>query len=392
MNTQQTKALYEAHILPTYARQDVCFTRGAGSYLYDAEGKQYLDFSSGLGVTSIGHSHPKWAEAVAEQAATLAHTSNLYYTQPGGSLAQKLCKLSGLDAASRCFLANSGAEANEGLIKAARKYSEDKYGKGRHTIVTLNRSFHGRTHTALAATGQEAFHTHFQPLTPGFRHTDPGSGDAAPLRMLGDDVCAILLEAVQGEGGVYPLDVAWVKDAAKLCAERDWLLLFDEVQTGFGRCGEWFGYQTLGVKPDGFSFAKGIAGGFPMGGFLLGEKLSGTLTAGLHGTTFGGNPLACAAALATLEVLEGVVMDVPRKGQLLREGILSIGGRVQSVRGKGLMLGIAVDGDPKAYIPQLLERGLVALTAGTDAIRLLPPLTVSDGEIKEALEILRETL
>jgi acetylornithine/N-succinyldiaminopimelate aminotransferase len=388
MNTQQTKALYEAHILPTYARQDVCFTRGVGSYLYDAEGKQYLDFSSGIGTASIGHSHPKWVAAVTEQAATLTHTSNLYYTQPGGVLAQKICNLASLDATSGCFFANSGAEANEGLIKAAKKYSEDKYGKGRHTIVTLNRSFHGRTHTALAATGQEAFHTHFRPLTPGFVHVDANDLDA--LTALGADICAVLLESVQGEGGIYPLEESYVKSVAALCAERDWLLLFDEVQTGFGRCGEWFGYQSLGVKPDGFSFAKGVAGGFPLGGFLLGGKLSGTLTAGLHATTFGGGPLACAAALATLEVLEGVVGDVNRKGQLLRDSIEAIGGKVRGVRGKGLMIGISVEGDNKAYVPHLLERGLVCLTAGTDAVRLLPPLTISDGEIKEGLTVLRE--
>jgi acetylornithine/N-succinyldiaminopimelate aminotransferase len=207
------------------------------------------------------------------------------------------------------------------------------------------------------------------------------------LETLGSDVCAILLEPVQGEGGVHPLDGGWVKAVAKLCAERDWLLLFDEVQTGFGRCGDWFGYQHFGVQPDGFSFAKGIAGGFPMGGFLLGDKLNGTLTPGLHATTFGGGPLACAAALATLEILEGVIGDVGRKGQLLRDGLAGF-----ETRGRGLMLGISVKGAPKAYIPRLLERGLVCLTAGADALRLLPPLTVSDSEIVEALAILKEVL
>ncbi|MDR0324821.1 MAG: aspartate aminotransferase family protein [Oscillospiraceae bacterium] len=387
MDLTQIKTLYGAHILPTYGRQEVCFVRGEGSYLFDSAGRRYLDFSSGLGVNSVGHAHPDWVKAVAGQAGTLVHTSNLYYTEPGGLLAQKLCELSGLDA---LFFSNSGAEANEGLIKAARKYSEDTYGPGRHTVVTLNRSFHGRTHTTLAATGQDAFHQYFQPLTPGFVHVDAGDIDA--LKALGNDICAVLLEAVQGEGGVYPLERDYVQAVAALCAERDWLLFFDEVQTGIGRCGPWFGYQTLGAEPDGVSFAKGVAGGFPLGGFILGQKLRGVFTPGLHGSTFGGNPLACAAGLATLEILSGVISDVERKGRLLRDGLEAIGGKVRGTRGRGLMIGIIVDGDPKAYMQTLLGHGLVCLTAGADAVRLLPPLTVSDAEIREGLAILREVL
>jgi len=382
MNYTQTKALYDAHVLPTYARQEVCFVRGEGSYLFDGTGRRCLDFGSGLGASSIGHSHPEWAAAVAEQAKTLAHTSNLYYTRPGGLLAERLCGLSGLD---KVFFSNSGAEANEGLIKAARKYSEDKYGKGRHTIAALNRSFHGRTHTTLAATGQEVFHQYFQPLTQGCVHAE--ANNIGALRALGNGICAVLLEPVQGEGGVWPLDDSYVKAVAELCAERDWLLLFDEVQTGFGRLGKWFGYQMIGVAPDGVSFAKGVAGGFPLGGFLLGKKLSGTLTAGMHGSTYGGNPLACAAALSTIEILSNVIDDVGRKGQLIRDGLKDF-----TVRGRGLMLGIEVKSDPKEYIPRLLDRGLVALTAGGDAVRLLPPLTVNDAEIKEGTAILREVL
>jgi acetylornithine/N-succinyldiaminopimelate aminotransferase len=383
MTFQQTKQLYDGHVLPTYARLDVCFTRGEGSYLYDCDGKKYLDFSSGLGAVSVGHAHPVWAEAVARQAAALTHTSNLYHTEPGGLLAEKLCKLSGLDGV---FYANSGAEANEGLIKAARKYSEDKYGKNRHIVITLNRSFHGRTHTTLAATGQDVFHRYFQPLTEGFIHVD--ANDFGAIEALnGGGVCAVLLEPVLGEGGVYPLDESYVKAVAELCRERDWLLLFDEVQTGAGRLGTWFGYQSLGLVPDGFSFAKGIAGGFPMGGFMLGGKLKNVLTQGLHGSTFGGSPLACAAALATIDILSSVIYDVERKGKLLRDGLSGF-----ETRGRGLMLAIVTQDEPKSYIPKLLERGLVCLTAGSDAVRLLPPLTVSDAEIEEGLSILREVL
>ncbi|MDR1669610.1 MAG: aspartate aminotransferase family protein [Oscillospiraceae bacterium] len=388
MNFTETKTLYDNHVLPTYARYDVCFARGEGSYLFDDTGKKYLDFSSGIGVNSIGHAHPKWVAAVAAQAGTLTHTSNLYYTEPGGLLAQKLCELSGLNAV---FFANSGAEANEGLIKAARKYSADKYDNNRHIVITLNRSFHGRTHTTLAATGQESFHKHFLPLTPGFVHVDPN--DLGALEAQGGDVCAVLLEAVQGEGGVYPLDKDYVQAVAKLCAERDWLLLFDEVQTGIARCGTWFGYQQHGVLPDGISFAKGVAGGFPLGGFILGEKAKGVFAPGLHGATFGGTPLGCAAALAALDILSGVIEDVPRKGKLLRDGIEAFGSpKVHGTRGLGLMIGIAVEGDPKAYVKELLAHGLVCLYAGSDAVRLLPPLTVSGAEIAEGLSILREVL
>lgn len=388
MDFTHIKSLYDENVLPTYARQEVCFVRGEGSYLYDTANKKYLDFSSGLGVNCIGHAHPKWVSAVAEQAAKLTHTSNLYYTEPGGLLAQKLCELSGL---AGVFFANSGAEANEGLIKTARKYSEDKYGTGRHTIVTLNRSFHGRTHTTLAATGQDVFHKYFQPLTPGFIQADAGDIDA--LKALGDDICAVLLEPVQGEGGVYPLSKDYVKAVAALCTERDWLLLFDEVQTGVGRCGSWFGFQQFDVLPDGISFAKGIAGGIPMGGFLLGKKARGVFAPGQHGSTFGGTPLACAASLATLDILSSVICDVERKGKLLRDGIEAFGSpSVKGTRGMGLMIAISVEGDPKAIVKTLLEKGLVCLTAGSDAVRLLPPLTISESEINEGLAILKEVL
>ncbi len=388
MKFTETKTLYDSHVLPTYARYDVCFVKGEGSYLYDDAGKKYLDFSSGIGVNSIGHAHPEWVAAVAAQAGTLVHTSNLYYTEPGGLLAQKLCELSGLNAV---FFANSGAEANEGIIKAARKYSADKYGAGRHTIVTLNRSFHGRTHTTLAATGQESFHKHFLPLTPGFVHAD--ANDIGALDAMGGDVCAVLLEAVQGEGGVIPLEKEYVQAVAKLCAERDWLLLFDEVQCGIARCGTWFAFQRYGVMPDGISFAKGVAGGFPLGGFILGEKAKGVFAPGLHGATFGGTPLGCAAALTTLDILSNVIKDVPRKGKLLRAGIEAFGSaKIRGTRGLGLMIGISVEGEPKAYVKALLERGLVCLTAGSDAVRLLPPLTISEEEIAEGLIILREVL
>jgi len=367
----------------------VAFVRGNGCRLYDTDGKEYIDFGSGYGVNAVGYAHPEWVAAVVTQAGTLAHISNLFYHEPGMKLVQKLCGLSGLSAA---FFANSGAEANEGLIKTARKYSRDKYGEGRATILTLTGSFHGRTITTLTATGQEQFHKHFHPFTPGFRHVPPG--DMGALAGQADDVCAILLEPVQGEGGVWPLDVEYVKQVKMLCQKRDWLLLMDEVQTGIGRTGHWFGFQGLDVTPDALSFAKGIAGGMPLGGFLVGEKLRNVLNPGDHATTFGGNPLCCAAALATLDILEPVLSQVAPKGDAIRARIEAMNlPQIAGTRGKGLMIGLSVkDGAPRDWNAKLLEAGLVCLTAGSDALRFLPPLIIGDEDIEAGLAIFEKVM
>ncbi len=377
-------------LMNTYARFPVTFVRGEGCYLFDEQNKKYLDFASGIGVTSVGHAHPKWVKAVAEQAGKLAHVSNLYSTLPGAKLAEKLAALSGL---VNVFFSNSGAEANEGIIKLARKYSYDKYGKGRSTIVTLQQSFHGRTVTTLSATGQDVFHKNFFPFTEGFIHVP--ANDISALEALDGDsgVCAVLLESVQGEGGVLPLKGDYVKAVAKLCAERDWLLLFDEVQTGIGRTGKWFSFQRFdGVKPDAISFAKGIAGGLPLGGFIAGEKCCGVLQPGDHATTFGANPVVCAAALATLEILEEALPEVERKGEKIREELSKIEG-LSNVRGAGLMIGANVDTQKyesaRALVGKLLENGLVCLTAGGNALRLMTPLVISDKEIEEGMNIIR---
>ena len=395
------KGMYDNHVLPTYARFPVAFTMGSGCHLWDSEGKEYIDFASGIGVNSVGYSHPTWVEAVNTQVRTLAHTSNLYYTEPGARVAELLCRLSGMKGV---FFSNSGAEANEGLIKAARKYSNDKYGSSvnsdstsenvleRATIITLRDSFHGRTITTLAATGQERFHNHFHPFTPGFRHVP--AGDLTALEAQGNDVCALLIEPIQGEGGVVPLDKEYVQKAAELCRKRDWLLLMDEVQTGIGRTGDWFGFQGIDIIPDGLSFAKGIAGGLPLGGFMVGDKLVKTLGAGDHATTYGGNLVCCAAALATLQILETVLPSVNEKGNYIREKIQAMElPQVTEVRGKGLMLGVKLEGVPPATInTKLLEAGLVALTAGTDILRFLPPLVISMEDINAGLEIFEKVL
>jgi acetylornithine/N-succinyldiaminopimelate aminotransferase len=372
-----------SHVLNTYARNDVCFVRGAGARLWDDAGREYIDFASGIGVNSVGYAHPDWVRAVSLQAGTLQHVSNLYWTLPGAKLADRLCALSGLDAV---FFANSGAEANEGMIKCARKYASDKYGKARNVIVTLQNSFHGRTVTTLAATGQEVFHQHFHPFTEGFRHVPLGDLDA--LRAQPGDVCAVMLELVQGEGGVIPADEGYIRAVAKLCAERDWLLLADEVQTGVGRCGAWFAFQRYGVTPDAASFAKGIAGGLPLGGFLCRAKTVPVLTPGTHATTFGMNPVCCAAGLATLDILEPILPEVNAKGAYIREKLAAAG---RETRGLGLMLAIPLE-NPKPIAAKLLEKGLIALTAGGNALRLLPPLTITYEEIDKGVTILNETL
>ena len=299
MTSKDIMALTDQYIMHTYGRFPVAIDHGEGATLYDPEGNAYIDFTSGIGVTDLGYGNAAWADAIATQAKKLGHVSNLFYTEPAACLAEILCKRTG---ESCVFFANGGGEANEGMIKLARKYSFDKYGKGRATIITLNNSFHGRTITTLMATGQEVFHNYFFPFTEGFRYADANDLDSLE-DAAGSDVCAVMMELVQGEGGVLPLDKEYVQAVAKLCAERDWLLLVDEVQTGVGRTGSLFAFQQYGVLPDVVSFAKGIAGGLPMSGILASEKCRNVLGPGMHATTFGANPVCAAAGLVVQETL-----------------------------------------------------------------------------------------
>ena len=390
MDFQTIKARDDQYVMHTYGRFPVDIDHGKNATLWSAGGKEYIDFTSGIGVNSIGVANPKWVDAVAVQAAKLGHMSNLFYTQPCGALAERLCRRAGMSAA---FFANSGAESNEDLIKLARKYSFDKYGKGRGTILTLTNSFHGRTVTTLSATGQDVFHNYFFPFTDGFRHAEPTMDGIA--QVAGHDVCAVMLELIQGESGVWPLEQSFVHDLAVLCAERDWLLLVDEVQTGIGRTGTLFCYQQYGILPDAVSFAKGIAGGLPFGGFLVGEKCRSVLGPGTHATTFGGNPICASAALAVLDILdEDTLAAVTEKGNYIRSRIEQmnlpcLGG----TRGLGLMIGVEVKGEHtnKELAAKLIENGLLVLTAGK-VLRLLPPLTITREEIDKGLAILERTL
>ncbi|WP_295617549.1 acetylornithine/succinylornithine family transaminase [uncultured Intestinimonas sp.] len=390
MDFETIKARDDRYVMHTYARFPVDIDHGENATLWSADGKEYIDFTSGIGVDSVGCADPRWVAAVAAQAAKVGHMSNLFYTQPCGELAERLCRRAGMSAA---FFCNSGAESNEAIIKLARKWSYDKYGKGRATILTLKGSFHGRTIATLSATGQDVFHDYFFPFTEGFRYAEPTLDGVS--QVAGHDVCAVLVELIQGESGVWPLEESFVQGLAELCAKRDWLLLVDEVQTGIGRTGTLFCYQQYGISPDAVSFAKGIAGGLPLGGILANEKCRDVLGPGTHATTFGGNPVCCAAALATLDILDEEMMgEIADKGDYLRRAIEAMDlPALGKTRGLGLMIGIEVapGGSNREIARRLMDNGLLVLTAGP-AIRLLPPLTITKDEMDKGLAILKQTL
>lgn len=372
--------------MQTYGRFPVAIANGKGAKVYSPEGKEYIDFTSGIGVCSVGYGNKAWADAIYEQALKLGHISNLYYTEPSVLLAERLCSISGM---SNVFFSNSGAESNEGAIKLARKYSRDKYGDGRSKIITLYQSFHGRTVTTLAATGQDVFHTNFFPFTEGFSHVPANDFDAL-ANDVDDTTCAIMMELVQGEGGVLPLDRDFVNKVRALCDERDILLIIDEVQTGIGRTGKLFAFMEYGILPDVATTAKGIAGGLPMGAVFANEKTKGVLTAGTHATTFGANPICAAAANKVLDILEdGVLDEVSKKGSYIREKIEAMNlDIVKGTRGLGMMIGVVVpEGEHKALAAKLIDAGLLCITAGKDAIRFLPPLTITYEEIDIGLKI-----
>jgi len=392
MFSQDIKNLDREHVMATYGRFDVAFDHGKGAKLYTPEGKEYIDFTSGIGVCSVGYGNEAWAKAVADQAMKLGHVSNLYYTEPYAKVAEKLMKAAGM---SKIFFANSGAEANEGAIKVARKYSYVKYGEGRSTILTLNNSFHGRTVTTLAATGQEHFHQYFFPFTGDFKHC--AANLAAVKNALTDTVCAVMFELVQGEGGVFPLDKEFVQELVKICHERDILVIVDEVQTGIGRTGTLFAFQQFDIKPDVVSVAKGLGGGLPIGGVICADTCDTVLSAGLHGSTFGGNPVSCAAANMVLDTVNtpDFLAEVTAKGNYIREKIAAMNiPYVTGMRGLGMMLGIGLDGTHtnKVLVAKMVEAGLLCLTAGNNTIRLLPPLTITYEEIDAGLKIFEEIL
>jgi acetylornithine/N-succinyldiaminopimelate aminotransferase len=377
-------------LMDTYKRTGLVFVRGSGSVLEAEDGKRYLDFASGIGVNSLGHAHPKLVAAIAEQASRLIHVSNYYQSREALALADELCGRTEMDAV---FLCNSGAEANEGAIKIARKYGAAR-NASKTTIVTLRGSFHGRTIATLAATGQDKFHEQFGPYPEGFAYVEPEDG-AALDAALGSGTCALLLEPIQGESGVIPLSDDYFRLAARLCAERGILLIADEVQCGVGRTGSFLASSRAGVRPDVVTLAKGLAGGVPIGAVLARGEAATVLARGDHGSTFGGNPLAAAAARVVLGELgqPGFLEAVAKKGERMLSDIRSWKNPlVKEVRGFGLMIGIVVTCAPDGIKELCLERGLLVLTAGADVVRLLPPLVIAEAEIDRGLALLKDSL
>ena len=382
MTHEQLKDQYR-YVEPTYGRFDLDLVWGSSSLCCDLNGKEYVDFTSGIGVNSLGFCDADWQQAVTEQLSKLQHTSNLYYTMPGGELAQLLCEATGMKGV---FYANSGAEANECAIKAARKYSHDKYGDGRAQIITLQNSFHGRTMATITATGQEVFHQHFTPFLEGFDYAVAGDFDDLKAK-IGPATCAVMMEMIQGEGGVIPQTPEYVQAVAELCREQDILLIVDEVQTGIGRTGSLFCYQQFGIQPDLVSMAKGLGGGLPIGGVLFGERTHGVLTPGTHATTFGGNPVICAGACHIVKTITtpGFLEEVSAKGEYIRKAFLAMPG-VEGIDGMGMMLGIRLkEGLAAADVVKAgMEEGVLMLTAKTK-VRLLPPLNISYQELDKGL-------
>lgn len=388
MNFSSIQQCDNDNIMPTYKRFPIALDKGSNATAYDYDGKKYIDFTSGIGVNSLGYCDEGWIKAVTEQASRIQHTSNLFYNKTQTDLAEKLCKATGY---SKVFLANSGAEANECAIKLARKYSYDKYCGERYKILSLVNSFHGRTVTTLSATGQEHFHDYFFPFTDGFAYVPANDYDALKAAADGK-VCAVMIECIQGEGGLVPLDEEYVQKVRSMCSRRDILLIIDEVQTGIGRTGKLLCQEHFGIQGDITTTAKGIAGGLPMGACLCNEKLAATMDAGTHGSTFGGNPVACAAASYVLDRIgnEEFLNEVAKKGEWIKEQLAQIP-QLSNIRGMGMMIGADCCYDAGKVVNECVNKGLLLLTA-KKSLRLLPPLTITYDELNEGLTILKEVL
>ncbi len=389
MTFEDIKNKEQKYMMHTYGRFPAALVSGKGAVAKDADGKEYIDFTSGIGVNCLGYCDDGWVKAVSDQAAAIQHISNLYYSPLQVGVAERLCSLTGMD---KVFLCNSGAEANECAIKIARKYSFDKYGEGRQKILTLVNSFHGRTVTTLAATGQDVFHNYFYPFTEGFDYVVANDTDDL-MKHIDDSVCAVFVELIQGEGGVMPLCREFVKAVADVCAEKDILFMVDEVQTGISRTGSVYCYQQYDIKPDVVTSAKGLGGGVPIGACLCNEKLADVMSAGTHGTTFGGNPIACAAAGYVLDTVttDEFLSSVREKGDYIRQQLSGMA-NVKEVRGMGMMIGIVTEKDnAKAVAAACVEKGLLILTA-KNLLRMLPPLNITKEEIDRGLSILKTVM
>jgi len=387
------RELGEKYLMPTYARQPVAFVEGKGAYVWDADGKRYLDFVGGLAVNSLGHCHPKVMEAVTNQCGKIMHCSNLYWIEPQVELARLLVKNSALD---KVFFCNSGAEANEAAIKLARRYAQTVLEQGRYKIITMGKSFHGRTVAAATATAQEKIHTGFDPLPAGFVYV-PFNDIGALEEAVDESTCAVMLEPVQGEGGINVAQKSFLKEAESLCRERGILLILDEIQCGMGRTGKLFAYEHYGIRPDIMTLAKALGGGIPIGAVLATKEVSRAFGPGSHGSTFGGNPVSCAAGVAVMEVLleEGLIDNAREVGGYLARKLRVVSEKydfVEEVRGLGLMLGMEL-GFPGGDIVDLCrEKGLLINCASEKVLRFLPPLNITKEQVDRAVEILDEVL
>ncbi|MBO5857546.1 MAG: acetylornithine/succinylornithine family transaminase [Clostridia bacterium] len=386
--TMSVKEKDKYYIANTYARFPIEIVSGKGSTVVDENGKEYIDMGSGIAVNIFGMCDEEWVGAVAKQLTVCQHTSNLYYSEPCVKLAEILCEKTGM---KKVFFGNSGAEANEGAIKTARKYAFEKKGKDYYKILTLNNSFHGRTITTLAATGQDAFHNDFLPLTDGFVYTDANDVEMLRKTVAENKLAAIMFETVQGEGGVVPLTKEFVTEIKEICEKEDILMIVDEVQTGNGRTGKLYGYMHYGITPDIVTTAKGLGGGLPIGAVMFGEKTQDVLTSGTHGSTFGGNPIACAGAVNIISRLTlGFLEDVNRKSKYIIDELKNADG-VKSVTGLGLMLGIETEKDAGEVIKICQENGVLPIKA-KNKVRLLPPLNITDSELIKALQVIKKAV
>lgn len=373
------------YVADTYARFPLELVSGKGSLLYDNEGKEYIDLGTGIAVNTFGVADDEWADVISAQAGKLSHVSNLYYSEPCAILAEKLCNRTGM---KKVFFSNSGAEANECAIKTARKYAQDKKGGEYYNIITLKNSFHGRTVTTLAATGQDVFHTMFNPLTDGFLYANANDIESVKSLVCTNKCAAIMFEVVQGEGGVMPLDAGFVKQLAQIAEKEDILLIADEVQIGNGRSGKLYGYMNYGITPDIVTTAKGLAGGLPLGATLFGEKTMDVLTNGTHGSTFGGNPICCAGAINVLDRIDDRLLDgVAKRSQIIFDSLTGAEG-IKAISGMGLMLGIETEKDASEVVAECMKNGVLVLKA-KNKVRILPALNIPVDLLINALEVLK---
>jgi predicted acetylornithine/succinylornithine family transaminase len=393
MTNSEIKEMASHYIINTYGERDIALVRGEGCYVWDADGRRYLDFLSGIAVNALGHCHPNVAEAVKRQVETLIHCSNLYYIEPQARLAKLLVEHSFAD---QCFFCNSGAEANEAAIKLARKYSKEKVDPNRYEIITMHNSFHGRTLATITATGQSKYHKGFEPLVPGFKYVPFNDLDAVE-EAIDEKTCAVMVEPVQSEGGVNVPDPNYLKGLRRICDEHNLLLILDEVQTAMGRLGTLFGYEYFGVEPDIITMAKALGGGVPIGAMLTKKHIAESLTPGSHASTFGGNPLACAAAIAAFQTIieENLPQHAARMGEYLMGKLEDLKNRfplIKQVRGVGLIVGVVLKGDARPYATRCIQKGLLTIATANNVIRFLPPLIINEAHIDEAVGILEEAL